>query len=58
MSSSSPLLPPKPQAPEGYDCCGGGCADCDIQAYVRAMKQWQAEVKAILEAAGQAENPS
>lgn len=34
-------LPPRPQAPEGYDCCGGGCADCELTAYVRAMARWK-----------------
>lgn len=40
MSKPAPL-PPRPQAPKGYDCCGGGCADCELTAYVRALAQWK-----------------
>lgn len=34
-------LPPKPQPPVDYDCCGGGCADCDLRRYQQALIQWQ-----------------
>lgn len=36
-----PPLPPKPEPPQDYDCCGGGCADCELRRYTRALKDWQ-----------------
>jgi hypothetical protein len=36
-----PALPPKPQPPQNYDCCGGGCADCDLRLYGRALSEWK-----------------
>ena len=33
-------LPPLPQPPEGYDCCGGGCADCELKIYLRELARW------------------
>ncbi|MES2886233.1 MAG: oxidoreductase-like domain-containing protein [Pseudomonadota bacterium] len=35
-----PKPPPKPQAPVDYDCCGGGCADCDLRRYQQALAEW------------------
>lgn len=34
-------LPPKPQPPQDYDCCGGGCADCDLRRYVLELARWR-----------------
>ncbi|WP_295681836.1 oxidoreductase-like domain-containing protein [uncultured Nevskia sp.] len=34
-------LPPKPQPPVDYDCCGGGCADCELRIYLRELGRWQ-----------------
>lgn len=53
MSAPVEPLPPKPEAPRGYDCCGGGCADCELTAYVRALAHWK-KLKAEHEAAQQA----
>ena len=36
-----PPLPPKPQPPKDYDCCGGGCADCELRFYTRALMEWK-----------------
>ncbi|TAJ55716.1 MAG: oxidoreductase [Nevskiaceae bacterium] len=36
-----PALPPKPQPPQNYDCCGGGCADCELRLYGRALSEWK-----------------
>lgn len=33
-------LPPKPQPPQNYDCCGGGCADCELRIYQRELARW------------------
>ena len=33
-------LPPKPEPPADYDCCGGGCADCDLRRYHQALAEW------------------
>lgn len=39
MNKDTP--PPKPQAPVDYDCCGGGCADCELTLYLRRLAEWQ-----------------
>ncbi|ROH85985.1 oxidoreductase [Stagnimonas aquatica] len=36
-----PALPPRPQPPQDYDCCGGGCADCELRLYGRALSEWK-----------------
>lgn len=36
-----PELPPRPQPPQDYDCCGGGCADCELRLYTRALIEWK-----------------
>ena len=40
MSEPIAKLPPKPQPPVDYDCCGGGCADCDLRRYQQALAEW------------------
>ena len=47
MSSNTSPLPPKPQPPVGYDCCGGGCADCDLRRYQQALAAWQRQAAAM-----------
>lgn len=37
-------LPAKPQPPKDYNCCGGGCADCDLRLYLRRLKEWQQQM--------------
>lgn len=34
-------LPPKPEPPKDYDCCGGGCADCELRLYLRRLAEWK-----------------
>lgn len=34
-------LPPKPEPPKDYDCCGGGCADCELKLYLRELAAWK-----------------
>lgn len=34
-------LPPKPEPPKDYDCCGGGCADCELKLYIRRLAEWK-----------------
>ena len=41
MNTPATPLPPKPQPPVDYDCCGGGCADCDLRRYHQALAEWQ-----------------
>ncbi len=31
---------PKPEPPRNYDCCGGGCADCELRLYGQRLKEW------------------
>ena len=42
-----PELPPKPDHPLSTDCCGGGCADCVFNLYIRDVKRWNEECKEI-----------
>jgi hypothetical protein len=44
-------LPPRPEPPQGYDCCGGGCADCELRIYLRELGRWQ-KLEAAMIAAG------
>lgn len=53
MSDLPDTLPPKPQAPAGYDCCGGGCADCELRIYQRELARW-IKLEAALREAGKA----
>ncbi len=39
-------LPPRPQPPVDYDCCGGGCADCELRLYAQRLAEWQKLVAA------------
>lgn len=41
MDTPARPLPPRPQPPEGYDCCGGGCADCELKLYLQKLAAWQ-----------------
>ena len=51
-----PPLPPKPQPPKDYDCCGGGCADCELRLYTRALKEWKQLEAAHVAAHPEADN--
>ncbi len=42
-----PELPPKPQPPVDYDCCGGGCADCELRIYLRELARWQKQARQL-----------
>lgn len=44
----------KPQPPKGYDCCGGGCADCEITLYLRKLSVWQRQQAVAVVPAGEA----
>ena len=48
MPDSPDTLPPKPQPPQNYDCCGGGCADCDLRIYQRELLRWKKMEAALL----------
>ena len=50
MSDQGQTLPQKPQPPQNYDCCGGGCADCELKIYLRELARWQ-KMEAVLRAA-------
>lgn len=43
MSDST--IPVKPQPPENYDCCGGGCADCELRLYYQRLAEWAIRTK-------------
>ncbi|MFI4979808.1 MAG: oxidoreductase-like domain-containing protein [Nevskiales bacterium] len=47
MPDNPDTLPPKPQPPQNYDCCGGGCADCDLRIYQRELLRWK-KMEAVL----------
>ena len=54
MPDNPDTLPPKPQPPQNYDCCGGGCADCELRIYQRELLRWK-KMEAALLAGGGAE---
>ena len=54
MPDRPDTLPPKPQPPVNYDCCGGGCADCDLRIYQRELVRWN-KLEAALLAGGDAQ---
>ena len=56
MSDLPDTLPPPPQAPQGYDCCGGGCADCELRIYLRELARWK-KLEAAMIAAGKLAGP-
>jgi len=43
MTLATTNPPPKPEPPKDYDCCGGGCADCELRLYLKALATWQRE---------------
>lgn len=47
MKSPEAELPPKPQLPKDYDCCGGGCADCELREYLRALGEWRQQRRTL-----------
>jgi hypothetical protein len=49
-------LPPRPQAPLNYDCCGGGCADCELRIYQRELARWKKLEAALLAGDGGTES--
>ena len=53
-AASPAELPPKPQAPEPGDCCGGGCARCVFDVYDEMLERWQRQVDEILKEREQA----
>jgi hypothetical protein len=52
MSESPAPLPPRPQPPTDYDCCGGGCADCELRIYLRELARWKKMEAQYLAAGG------
>lgn len=40
-------LPPRPLPPVDYDCCGGGCADCELRIYLRELARWQKQARQL-----------
>ncbi len=34
-------LPPKPEEPGKYDCCGRGCERCVYDIYYEALDKWE-----------------
>lgn len=47
MENAPQPLPPKPQPPVDYDCCGGGCADCELRIYLRELQRWQKQARLL-----------
>ena len=57
MPDSPDTLPPKPQPPQDYDCCGGGCADCELRIYQRELLRWKKMEAALLAGGGSPQAP-
>jgi hypothetical protein len=45
-------LPPRPQAPEPGECCGGGCARCVLDVYAEQLERWERQVAQLLQQRG------
>jgi hypothetical protein len=43
----SETLPPKPIAPEPYECCERGCDPCIYDYYAKALARWEKRVAEI-----------
>ncbi len=57
MPDPTDALPPKPQPPLNYDCCGGGCADCDLRIYQRELARWKKMEAALLAGGADRQSP-
>jgi hypothetical protein len=53
MPDTPDTLPPRPQPPLNYDCCGGGCADCELRIYQRELARWKKLEAARLASGGE-----
>ena len=40
-------LPPKPEEPDPYECCGRGCDPCIYDYYAKRVARWEKQVKAL-----------
>jgi hypothetical protein len=38
-------LPPPPEKPEPYECCGRGCEPCIFDYYDAALDRWSARIR-------------
>lgn len=46
---NNPSLPPKPEPPEDWECCGSECGDACIQEiYRREKAKYDAAIKALI----------
>lgn len=34
-------IPPPPEKPSEYECCGRGCSPCVFDYYETALRKWQ-----------------
>lgn len=41
MKEQEKTIPPKPQKPSRYECCGSGCNPCVFDYYYSALEKWQ-----------------
>jgi hypothetical protein len=46
-TKDSVQLPPKPTAPEPYECCERGCDPCVYDYYAKALARWEKHVAEI-----------
>lgn len=38
---SDKKIPPKPEKPDPYECCGGGCVPCIYDFYYAQLDKWE-----------------
>jgi len=36
-------IPPPPEKPEPYDCCGSGCIPCVFDRYYTDLDEWRSK---------------
>ncbi len=51
-------IPPPPEKPEPYDCCGSGCMPCVFDHYYTALEEWQEKYEAAFNEEAKKTNPS
>ena len=43
MAEQKKEIPPPPEKPEPYECCGSGCVPCIYDYYYDALEKWEAQ---------------
>lgn len=47
--SEKQVIPPPPDKPEPYECCGSGCSPCVYDYYYEELEKWEAQHGSLIE---------